>query len=107
MASKSLCSCFPNHKIGIMLLCVVSLGNQNELLKVDPNACILPDGKNSTIGLGQKAPNKCSFIDFNEGKIPQGLPERTDVKSYLGYNDYVVYDQNQIKIKYLLKLHWG
>ncbi len=106
MAAKSLCHCYPNNKIGCILLCEVSLGNPNELMTSDNNAANLPQGKHSTKGCGQTAPHKNSYIDLDGVSVPFGKGEKTEVKSYLGFNEYIVYDVRQVKIKYLLKLKW-
>jgi len=106
MAAKSLCYCYPNNKIGCILLCEVSLGNINELLTTDYKAANLPQGKHSTKGCGQTAPHINSYIDLDGVTVPFGRGEKTEVRSYMGFNEYIVYDVRQVKIRYLLKLKW-
>ena len=106
MAAMSLSYCYPNNKIGCVLLCEVSLGNYNELFTLNFNASNLPEGKHSTKGCGQTAPHVSSYIELDGVKIPTGKGEKTGVKSFFGYNEYVVYNVRQVKIRYLLKLKW-
>ncbi|KAG7455005.1 hypothetical protein MATL_G00251750 [Megalops atlanticus] len=64
MSSKSANYCFTNQKnnTGLLLLCEVALGDSNELLVADYNADRLPEGKHSTKGLGQTAPDPSNAI---------------------------------------------
>lgn len=60
MVSKSASYCFTNkiNNTGLMLLCEVALGGMNEKLYADYYANLLPDGKNSTKGVGKTAPKE-------------------------------------------------
>lgn len=103
------------------------MGKSNELLHADNNAHRLPEGCTSVKGLGSTAPNAefavtlyVQKIDFifqflilfsirNDGVIvPMGPIESTNVvnpKGYtLNYNEYIVYDSKQVRMRYLLKL---
>lgn len=106
MVSKSANYCFTNrnNNIGILLLCEVALGNCNEKLYSDYNAGNLPPDKHSTKGCGGTAPPPSSYIDHDGMKIPIGQGEPVpNFNGSLLYNEYIVYDVKQIKMKYLFK----
>ena len=113
MSSKSANYCFTSrdNNTGIMLLCEVALGNENPKLHADYYAANLPDGKHSTKGEGkiQPDPKNETNLDFDKDvMIPMGpAVESNDPKYYLRYNEFIVYDIAQIKIRYLLRLKFN
>ncbi len=68
----------------------------------------LPDGKHSTIGLGRTCPNPNEYYtDSNGVIIPLGKSTESNFKkSSLLYNEYIVYDTNQINMKYLFRMEF-
>lgn len=114
MSSKSCNYCFasPGKNVGVALLCEVSLGNPNKLLAADYKADQLPPGKDSVMGLGKIAPDESANFTMPDGtivplgkKIPTGV---TNPSGYtLNYNEFVVYDTKQIKMRYLVKLKFN
>uniref|UniRef100_A0A8C2K440 Poly [ADP-ribose] polymerase n=1 Tax=Cyprinus carpio TaxID=7962 RepID=A0A8C2K440_CYPCA len=118
MSSKSANYCFASQKNnqGLLLLSEVALGNSNELLDADYSADQLPSGKHSTRGLGQTAPdpNNYNFFSFSlrDGvTVPMGPSVKTGVGQKGGYtllyNEYIVYNPAQIKMKYLLRVQFN
>jgi poly [ADP-ribose] polymerase len=109
--SKSANYCFTTaqNNIGCMLLCDVALGEMNELTQSDYYADKLPKGKLSTKGLGQHAPDPLGAVTIEDGLIvPLGNTKATNVKqSSLLYNEFIVYDTAQIKMKYLMKIKFN
>jgi poly [ADP-ribose] polymerase len=111
MVSKSANYCFtnPQNNTGIMLLCEVALGNCNEKLHADYHAANLPPGKHSTKGCGRTAPsaNGTKTVD-GDVAVPMGKGENVNLQGgALLYNEFIVYDIKQIKIRYLLKLKFN
>ncbi|XP_014776883.1 poly [ADP-ribose] polymerase 2 isoform X1 [Octopus bimaculoides] len=113
MSSKSANYCFATKKrnIGLALLCEVSLGEIHELLEANYYADRLPPGKNSVKGLGRVAPHPSSYQTLKDGMIiPNGAGSDTGVVNPAGYtlnyNEYVVYDTRQVKMKYLVKIQF-
>ncbi|CAF0734869.1 unnamed protein product [Adineta steineri] len=111
MSSKSANYCYPtpSKNTGLVLLSEVALGKCNELLNADNNAHRLPDGFSSVKGLGSIAPNMKNAVTLdNDVVIPMGPSESTDVnnpKGYtLNYNEYIVYDTKQVRMRYVIKL---
>lgn len=114
MSSKSANYCFANrsNNTGLLLLCEVALGDSNDLLAADYEADQLPSGKQSVRGLGKIAPDPSDNFTMSDGTIvPMGKAINTGVtnpKGYtLNYNEYIVYNTNQIKMKYLVKVKFN
>uniref|UniRef100_A0A674MV82 Poly [ADP-ribose] polymerase n=1 Tax=Takifugu rubripes TaxID=31033 RepID=A0A674MV82_TAKRU len=113
MSSKSANYCFANQSnhIGLLLLCEVALGDSNELLDADFEASKLPDGKHSTKGLGQTGPDPKNSLILADVNVPMGPGIKTGVgkhKTYsLLYNEFVVYNPAQIRMRYLLRINFN
>ncbi|CAG9310861.1 unnamed protein product [Blepharisma stoltei] len=108
MVSKSANYCFTNREnnIGIMLLCEVAVGTPCMKMTADCNAANLPPGAHSTKGCGRNAPPATSYIDFEGCKVPIGNGEETGYNGSLLYNEYIVYDVKQVKMKFLFKMRF-
>ena len=37
--------------------------------------------------------------------IPKGVPKPTNSGSYMGHNEYIVYNMNQARIRYVLRMN--
>lgn len=90
---------------GLLLLCDVALGKS----KIPPRAadCSHLPNKNeqSVKGCGAIYPTKYSTLD--DVKIATGELCKANFQTYLNYNEYVVYDINQVKMKYLVKVKFN
>eukprot|EP00057_Strongylocentrotus_purpuratus_P027635 XP_011682109.1 PREDICTED: poly [ADP-ribose] polymerase 2 [Strongylocentrotus purpuratus] len=114
MSSKSANYCFATrtNPTGMLTLCEVALGNENQLLAADYKADALPAGKQSVKGLGSIAPDPKKNFTMDDGTIvPLGKGMNTKVVNpngyTLNYNEYVVYNTNQIRMRYLVKLKFN
>ncbi|GFS80273.1 poly polymerase 1 [Nephila pilipes] len=109
MVSKSANYCWANKKntTALLLLCEVALGNMYEKTRAE-YVEKLPDEKHSTFGMGKTVPDPDRKTVIGNVEVPYGKPTtRKDVKhSDLLYNEYIVYDTNQINIKYLVKVNF-
>ena len=98
--------------MGLISLSEVSLGVSNELKQADYDGDKLPAGKHSTKGLGRSEPDRAEWHTLPDGcVVPCGklknVVDRAQASSYaLLYNEYVVYDVDQIKLKYLVKIEF-
>jgi poly [ADP-ribose] polymerase len=111
MVSKSANYCFtnPTNNTGLMILCEVALGNCNDKLQADYYAANLPPNKHSTKGLGKNIPDP-SHTKTIDGDVLVPLGKQVDAKvpnTVLLYNEFIVYDIKQIKMKYLLRLKFN
>eukprot|EP00743_Colponemidia_sp_Colp-15_P000403 GILK01000464.1.p1 GENE.GILK01000464.1~~GILK01000464.1.p1 ORF type:complete len:683 (-),score=164.39 GILK01000464.1:174-2183(-) len=111
MVSKSANYCFtnPSNNTGLLLLCEVALGDMNEKLQADYNASDLPRGKHSTKGVGKTFPNPDEFKTLDNGTVvPCGSSVSKDIPgSSLMYNEFIVYDTKQIKIRYMVRMKFN
>uniref|UniRef100_A0A8D0G6P0 Poly [ADP-ribose] polymerase n=1 Tax=Sphenodon punctatus TaxID=8508 RepID=A0A8D0G6P0_SPHPU len=111
MSSKSANYCFATRQkdMGLLLLSEVALGECNELLEANPDAQKLLKGKHSTKGLGRLAPG--SSTTLHGAVVPLGPLVETGVLNAdgytLNYNEYIVYDPCQVRMRYLLKVHFN
>uniref|UniRef100_A0A452FZE1 Poly [ADP-ribose] polymerase n=1 Tax=Capra hircus TaxID=9925 RepID=A0A452FZE1_CAPHI len=113
MSSKSANYCFATRlkDTGLLLLSEVALGQCNELLGANPEAEGLLQGKHSTKGLGKMAPSPACAITLNGSTVPLGPASDTGIlnpEGYtLNYNEFVVYNPNQVRMRYLLKVQFN
>lgn len=105
--SANYCHSHLSNDIGLLLLCEVALGESNELFYSDYNAANLPDGKLSTKGCGSYGPSEDNFVELDGVTVPMGPGGDIAVNGSLRYNEYIVYDVNQVKMKYLVKVKFN
>ncbi|XP_060636115.2 poly [ADP-ribose] polymerase 2 [Anolis sagrei] len=113
MSSKSANYCFATREkdIGLLLLSEVALGECNELLEANHEAEKLLVGKHSTKGLGKLAPSPTNNVTLHGSVVPLGPAIDTGVVNphgyTLNYNEFIVYDPRQVRMKYLLKVRFN
>ena len=110
MASKSANYCWATktQPKGLLLLCEVSLGKTNDLLQADYNANQLPKGKNSVKGVGKTRGKPENYHTMEDGTIVPLGPSETEAVpgGSLLYNEYIVYDTAQVRLRYLAKINF-
>ncbi|KAF7088697.1 hypothetical protein CFC21_091777 [Triticum aestivum] len=109
MFSKSANYCYASQtsRSGVLLLCEVALGDMNELLNAKYDADSLPKGKLSTKGVGQMAPAE-SKVTEDGVVVPLGKPkEEPSKRGSLLYNEYIVYNVEQIRMRYVLHVSFN
>ncbi|CAD5224652.1 unnamed protein product [Bursaphelenchus okinawaensis] len=107
MISKSAQYCGTNQKVdGFLLLCEVALGKIQEEKEANTEIKKPKSGYHSVKGLGGTAPNPEGMVTLPDGvKVPCGKA-KTMSKSqdyHLLYNEYIVYNVNQVRMKYLVR----
>ncbi|XP_069100419.1 poly [ADP-ribose] polymerase 2 [Pleurodeles waltl] len=113
MSSKSGNYCFATRQkdVGLLLLSEVALGDCNKLLLADYEADKHLEGKHSTMGMGRVAPDPANCTELNGVRVPLGPVKETGVVNpngyTLNYNEYVVYNSNQVRMRYLLKIRFN
>jgi len=63
------------------------------------------NGKHSTKCHGSKAPPESCYVNFNGMIVPNGKAVPTGSGSYMGHNEFIVYDIGQAKIRYLIEMN--
>ena len=61
--------------------------------------------KDSTKCHGSKAPPPKSYVKHKEVIVPKGVPEPTNSGSWMGHNEYIVYNMDQARIRYVLRMN--
>jgi len=113
MVSKSAnyCATSRDKNTGVLLLCEVALGAERDLYASDFYADRLPAGKLSTKGVGSTHPDPSQAVSLDNGcKVPLGTPVAQDLKgnhSALLYNEFIVYDLSQIRMRYLVRARFN
>lgn len=108
--SANYCYATSGKSEALLSLSEVSLGVCNEMKQADNNAHKLPAGKFSTKGVGRSSPDQSEWATLDDGcVVPCGKMKNTvskaEANSYsLLYNEYIVYDVSQIRLKYLVKV---
>ncbi|ORZ14844.1 poly polymerase catalytic domain-domain-containing protein [Lobosporangium transversale] len=114
--SKSANYCFVDSRTnntGLMLLCEVALGDMYELEQSDYNAKANSQkaGKQSTKGLGLAYPDEKHDVFIEDNLlVPVGPLKRKKAGTglyCLQYNEYIVYNTSQIKMRYLIRMKFG
>ncbi|CAK1604001.1 unnamed protein product [Parnassius mnemosyne] len=109
MVSKSAnyCCTNKNNPVGVMLLCEVALGDMKECTAAD-YITKLPSGKHSTWGVGRTQPDPARARTLPDGTlVPLGPPVPAHKDTTLLYNEFIVYDVAQVKVKYLLQMKFN
>ena len=112
IAIKSFYNSKPQNNIGLMLLCEVNLGKEEEKIRADIK---LPGTMNKNCNsvkvLGMNFPDVNGDFVFDEdgliiplGNIVQNIDENK--KTFFDFNEYVVYNIDQIKIRYITKVQF-
>lgn len=108
--SKSANYCFADrtHNIGYLILCETALGNMWELLHAKFVTKPLPDGCHSVWGCGKSTPDPKEFKTTKSGiTIPCGHMISSGINGSLLYDEHMVYNEEQVKISYLIKIRFN
>ena len=101
--SFNYCASETSNGYACLLLCEVALGSQLERIKADPYLSPEKLKKikcHSTWGQGKYTPSES--IEVDEIIIPNGKLHNSGISSSLIYDEYVVYNTDQILFKYLI-----
>ncbi|KER26221.1 hypothetical protein X801_09073, partial [Opisthorchis viverrini] len=90
----------------------VSLGKVNELYQACHTANQLPEGTHSVKGVGRVTPEESTWSKLDDDvTVPIGKlvpsPEANSDNLALQFNEYVVYDPNQVRLRYLVKIKFN
>lgn len=100
--SANYCTAGLVNNTGLLLLCDVALG-KSKLPTYAHDCSDLPNkNEHSVKACGATYPTEYSTLDGI--KIATGGLKKADFPTCLNYNEYVVYDINQVKMKYLVKV---
>eukprot|EP01155_Anaeramoeba_flamelloides_P010237 Anaeramoba_flamelloidesa325131_610.p1 GENE.a325131_610~~a325131_610.p1 ORF type:complete len:783 (-),score=227.76 a325131_610:31-2379(-) len=102
--SANYCRTTPTNNIGLLILNEVYLGKKYKITRSEYMEKA-PNGKHSTKGCGKMLPDPKERVETKDGIIiPTGtLTTDSNYRGSLRYNEYIVYDIGQTRMKYLLK----
>jgi len=101
--SFNYCASDISDNIGALLLCEVALGKPAKRLQADyyiTKQSLEKEGCHSTWGAGKSAPSEMTKL--KDIIVPNGKLCDTGLSSSLLYDEFVVYDMNQVSLKYLI-----
>jgi len=105
MSQKSSCYCYPSNGQALILLGEVSLGEEDQRTNVDfdlPKT--MAENANSVHALGRLEPSGGENID-GDVFVPYGEAKVNEKNSLCNdHAEYIVYNVDQIKLRYLLKI---
>ena len=103
--SAAYCRASTSNNTAMILLCEVACGNPNKKQYFDCNSAKLPKGKHCTKGMGRYHPDPKNEVVYDDVTVPMGPPHKGSdgEKRGISYNEWIVYNTSQIKMKYLLK----
>ncbi|KAL0085941.1 ankyrin repeat-containing domain protein [Phycomyces blakesleeanus] len=96
---------FENKAYKLLLLCEVALGEECEMDYYRPENYSEEKGHMSIKGLGEEFPNpENGIFDKNGLQVPLGpiIFKKSETYHHLKYNEYVVRNEAQVKIRYLV-----
>ena len=108
MSQKSSCLCYPVNDMALILLGEVSLGEEDQRKNPDFSLpATLQNKANSVHALGRLEPSEGEIID-GDVFVPNGIA-KVNEKNILcnDHAQYIVYNVDQIKLRYLLKIKYN
>ncbi|OQS03866.1 hypothetical protein THRCLA_03849, partial [Thraustotheca clavata] len=110
VASKSANYCWATTKQtkGVLMLTEVALGKPHKVLEAEEfnYESVKAKGCESIFGVGRMTPSTETHLVKSGVRMPKGTLESTDAEGTLLYNEYVVYRTEQIKIRYVVTVHF-
>ncbi|XP_075795591.1 protein mono-ADP-ribosyltransferase PARP3 isoform X2 [Pelodiscus sinensis] len=107
--SISYVSC-TSQRVGIMFLTEVALGKEHRITRDDSSLRKPPPGHDSVVARGRTEPDPACDRELTvEGRkvvVPQGepVPVATYQDSYFSQSEYLIYQESQCQLRYLLQL---
>jgi len=97
-------------QIGLMLLNEVALGKEHSITRDDSSLTKAPQGFDSVVARGNTEvdPSEDVHISgaFGDVVVPQGKVKNTNAGSSFLQSEYLVYQESQVQMRYLLKFKW-
>jgi poly [ADP-ribose] polymerase len=100
-------------QIGLMVLNEVALGKEYHITQDDSSLKAAPKGYDCVVAQGRQEPNPKDDIyvdgEFGKIRIAQGKPQDRNeyAKSSFWQSEYLVYDEAQNYMRYLIKFKWN
>ncbi|XP_044307387.1 protein mono-ADP-ribosyltransferase PARP3 [Varanus komodoensis] len=101
-----------SNRVGIMFLNEIALGKEHRILQDDCSLCKPPDGYDSVLACGRTEPDpkydKELILDGKKVLISQGkpIPMAKYKNSCFWQSEYLIYQESQCRIRYLVQLRF-
>ncbi|KFQ33990.1 Poly [ADP-ribose] polymerase 3, partial [Merops nubicus] len=101
-----------SEKVGVMFLTEVALGKPYRITRDDPTLCQPPAGYDSVLACGRTEPDPAQdaevLLDGKKVLVCQGkpIPMPAYKDSSFSQSEYLVYQESQCRIRYLVQLHF-
>jgi len=106
--SANYCNAQTSNQTGVMVLLETALGDTYNLLNAEQVTLkkLNRINKHSTWGQGYWVPDPKDTLVMDDGcKVPLGKPVKSNIPNvYLRYDEFIVYDQAQFRMRYVLVL---
>ena len=96
-----------SNDTALLLLCETALGKPRELLHHDYDAARLPPTFDSTKGVGTQQPEPTANYMLDKDVIVPNGKVTQNPKGGIGHNEFIVYNVNQVKMRYLVKVKFN
>ncbi|EQC32370.1 hypothetical protein SDRG_10116 [Saprolegnia diclina VS20] len=110
VASKSANYCWATatQTKGVLMLTEAALGKTHDVLEAEEFNYDKVErlGCDSVFGVGRMTPAAETHFTDNGVRMPKGELEPTDADGSLLYNEYVVYRTEQVRLRYVVTLHF-
>ena len=108
MAQKSSMYCYPVNNVALILLGEVALGKEDQRTSCDFNLPkTMKSGTDSVHALGRLEPDGGTYINGNVFVPNENAKINEKNQLCNDYAEYIVYNVDQIKLRYLLKIRYG
>lgn len=104
--SANYCSTSRTNTTGLMLLCEAALGKQKEYTSATYMEKA-PAGHHSTKGVGRMFPDPKGSVTVDGVLWPMGKMTEQKSNTSLLYPEYIVYDVDQCRLQYLVKMRFN
>ncbi|XP_032996540.1 protein mono-ADP-ribosyltransferase PARP3 [Lacerta agilis] len=101
-----------SNRVGIMFLNEVALGKEHHITQDDYSLCKPPDGYDSVVARGVTEPDPAQdkeiILDGKKVLVSQGkpVPMAKYKSSRFSQSEYLIYQESQCRIRYLIQLHF-
>jgi len=95
----------------VMFLVEAALGTEKEIFQDDSSLVEAPKGFDSIVARGRQSPIGSSHETLSiDGKkvlvVPLGTPKQTNVQSRFAHDEYLIYQESQHRVRYVLQFQY-
>ena len=103
--SAAYCATYLSNGVGLYVICEVACGKAHQVGRPDHSE-FLPKDCHAKHAIGRTIPDpkETIFLDKGTVEVPMGKEmSNSDPMAYMGTNEWIVYNTNQVKARYLMR----